>query len=292
MIELKQNWEPLSFTNFNELAETSNTVHQAAQFIAMAGKHFVSEKPDDSHTTAIWHPNKKWLVGQKIKTSDKSIRLVLDYNEFALLIIDDDLISYHRKELAGLTKNEVFLWLSLALHDAGLDTSSFNDKMQYEIPDHLVDHNGVFSIDNPECLSELARYRSNGHLVLTQLAVAFSSSNPVYIWPHHFDEGCYVPFQFENSEAISSLSFGLAMPDVYYNNPYFYVTTWKKKGDNISKLPELPPPGKWHTHEWKGQVLEAKNLVELSSKDQLETTLEFMELAIENARRLIGWVYK
>jgi hypothetical protein len=291
MKTLSENWIELSSVDFDRLSEASNTIHHAAQFLAITSKNFIPAKDDDSHTAMSWNPDKNWLIGQQIETAEKYIRLVLDLNEFSLLLVDDDHVSYHRKDLIGLTKQEIILWLKLTLHDVGLDTSSFIDKMHYDIPKHAVDDGGTFLLDD-NLLTELIRYRTNGHLVVEHFAGQFSSAQPVWVWPHHFDEGCYVPLQFQANEPITSISFGLAVPDTYYNNPYFYVTTWKKKGDDFTNLPELSPPGKWHKQDWTGQVLEMKNLIGYSKTEQAETVYRFMSEAIENARRLVGWIYK
>ena len=286
------NWKHLTVNRFDELGKTSNTLHHAAQFLAYAGIHFVEAKADDSHTSAQWVPEKNWLAGQVIEAGSKRIRVILDYPEFVLRIAGEDMTPLHTLVLDGLTKQEVLNQLTGQFHSLGMDTSGFNDKLHYQIPRHEVDNGAAFSAPPKQLLNELAHYRTNGHLVMTRFAKRFQTASPLLVWPHHFDEGSYIPLQFEGGEAVGSVSIGLAVADAYYPYPYFYVTAWKKEGINYENLPGIKLPGKWHTHEWTGQVLEGNSLVSMEKEKQENTANRFLEKALKNAVKLIGWTNK
>jgi len=288
MEELIKNWKRLEVKNPADMQEASNTLHHAAQFIAMAGKYFIAKKEDDSHTNANWYPKKNWLVGNSIKTPSGKVRIALDYPLLVLIICSDDLKPIFEVALDGKTRLEVFGWLKEKLSGQGLDISAFKPELHYEIPDHPVMHGEKFRMKNPLHYMELAFYRTNGNLLLEYFTQQVKAGEPVRVWPHHFDDGSYLPLNFdENGAPIGSISLGMAVADPYYPEPYFYVTAWKSEGVNYDNLPDLQKPGKWHQHEWMGQVLEASEIVKFDrAKEQLEVSYNFLKQAIENAMKL------
>jgi hypothetical protein len=288
MEEILENWIELHRGDFSSLAKDSHTVHHAAQFIAYAAKHLIDEKKDDSHTAAYWIPDKNMLAGHKIKAADGDIVIALNYPELQLLIINESLETMSQKEVLGNTKQDLLEWMAVELNNFGLITSHLDGKMHYDIPTHETEQGMPFQVVDKKNLEELAHYQTNGHMVLSYFASKFATANEVMVWPHHFDEGVYIPVSFENESVIQSIGLGLAVPDTYYDNPYFYVITWEKAGMDYGHLPELRKAGKWHTQDWTGQVLEAKEIVGLRKEAQAETTIHFMENAIQNAMDLLS----
>lgn len=275
------------------MQEASNTLHHAAQFIALAGKYFIPEKADDSHTNTNWYPQKNWLVGNTIETPSGKIRVALDYPLLVLLISDIDLKPIFEVALDGKTRMEVFGWLQEKLKIKGLDVSAFKPELHYEIPDHPVMHGDVFKMKNPLHYMELAFYRTNGNLLLEHFTQQVKAGEPVRVWPHHFDDGSYLPLKFdENGAPTGSISLGMAVADLYYPEPYFYVTAWTSEGINYENLPDLQKPGSWHKHEWVGQVLTASDIVKFDrAKEQLEVSFNFLEQAIENALGMLSFKF-
>jgi hypothetical protein len=290
MEELLKNWKRLEVKNPADMQEASNTLHQAAQFIAMTGKNFIPEKTDDSHTNARWYSSKNWLVGNTIETPSGEIRIALDYPLLVLIITDADLKPIYEVALDGKTRKEVFDWLKEKLKAQGLDVSAFKPELHYEIPDHPVMHGESFKMSNPLYYMELAFYRTNGNLLLVYFTQKVKPGEPVRVWPHHFDDGSYLPLKFDDKGApTASISIGLAVADAYYPEPYFYVTAWTSKGINYDNLPDLRKPGKWHQHEWMGQVLVASDIVQFDrAKEQLEVSYDFLQQAIENAIEVLN----
>ena len=288
MEELLKNWKRLEVKTPSDMQEASNTLHQAAQFIAMAGSNFIPEKADDSHTNAKWYPEKNWLVGNTIETTSGKIRVALDYPLLVLIITDDDLKPIFEVALDGKTRKEVLGWLKEKLTLLGLDVSAFKPEMHYDIPDSPVMHGKAFKMKNPLYYMELAFYRTNGNLLLEYFTQQAKPGEPVRVWPHHFDDGSYLPLAFDKKGAVTgSISLGIAVADPYYPQPYFYVTAWKSKGINYDNLLELQSPGKWHKHEWMGQVLESSEIAKFDrAKEQLELSYNFLKQAVDNAMKL------
>lgn len=290
MEELLKNWKRLEVKDPADMLEASNTLHHAAQFIAMVGSSYIPKKEDDSHTNAKWYTSKNWLVGNSIESPSGKVRIALDYPLLVLIIADDDLKPIFEVALDGKTRMEIFEWLKEKLKEQGLDVSELKPVLHYEIPDHPVMHGEVFKMKNPLYCLELAFYRSNGNLLLEHFTELIKPGEPVRVWPHHFDDGSYLPLQFNDSDApTGSISLGLAVADPYYPEPYFYVTAWKSEGVNYDNLPALDKPGIWHKHEWMGQVLKSSDIVKFErAKDQLEVSYNFLKQAANNTLGLIG----
>ena len=287
-----KNWQELSLTDFKSIAADFNTVHHAVQFIAYASIHFIKAEKNDSHTAMYWNPVLKAYEGNLMHNEAGAWSIFLAHDPFEIGIRDAEKNVIKKADLIGKTKNDMLIWLTLNLHELGFDTSDFETATHYKIPPHRLDKNDTFSVTSRKSMLELNKYRDNSHLVLEHLAGQFKSAHPVRIWPHHFDEGCYVPIQKFGGEDSRSLSFGMAIPDKFYDHPYFYVTTWAKDGIDYDELPEIEEPGAWHRKEWTGQVLDISKIINLKGADQAGSVLNFFEAAIENARRLAGWAYK
>jgi len=285
-------WQTLKVKQSEDLAKASNTVHHAAQPVTIAGKYLLPEKDDDSHTSMRWLASKNWLIGNVIRFPDVYLHVVFDYATFSILIVDENFKILNRNSIDQKTKDEMFNWVKNTLCNYGIDAELLHDKLHFELPDHEADEGIQFKKPDDIFLKELAAYRTNGHLMISKFSKEFATAQPVRIWPHHFDEGCYVPLLFEANEVIGSISFGMAVADEYYDTPYLYVTAWKNDEISYENPPELVSPGKWHQTDWNGQVLPGAELVELSPEEQALTAYEFMKQAINNARSLVGWVYK
>jgi hypothetical protein len=290
MEALLKNWKRLEVKDPAEMQEASNTLHHAALFIAMTGKYYIPEIADDSHTNAQWYPEKNWLVGNTVQTPTGKIRIALDYPLLVLIITDNDLKPIAEITFDGKTRMEVFEWLKEKLNTQGLDVAVFKPDLHYDIPDHPVMHGDVFKMRNPLLYMELAFYRTNGNLLLEHFTDLIKPGESVRVWPHHFDDGSYLPLQFdENGTPTGSINLGMAVADSYYPEPYFFVTAWKSEGVKYDNLPSIEKPGSWHQKDWTGQVLKASDIVAFErAKDQLAVSFNFLKQTIINAQSLIG----
>jgi hypothetical protein len=214
----------------------------------------------------------------------------LSYPDFALQLLTTDLEIMTAFPLNGKTFAEAFQWLWNQLNIQGLDAAKLLPKMHFDIPDHPIKHGKPFRVENFEHMQELARHRTNGHLLHQYFRLLLHRDEDIFIWPHHFDEGLYLPLTFEGEAPTSSISFGLAMPDIYYPEPYYYVTAWKKEEKTNIKGLKLAPQGHWHQQDWLGQVLEAHFIVQTrtTTSGQPDLTLNFLQQSINNALKIVG----
>ncbi len=281
-------WIRQSIDKPSTLKAASDTLHQAAQYIPMAARHFIKEEADDSHTNAEWIKSKNWLVGNLIETSYGNVHVGIDYPLLVLLVCNENLEPIAEFELTGKTRLEGFNWLNNQLWKLGLETENFNSDLHYELPDHPVLHGSTFEMEKPRHFLELANYRSNGHLLMLAATEKFEDKSPLKIWPHHFDEGIIVNLKREGDAVVSLLSMGMAIADKYYDQSYFYVNAWKESGIEYKELPDIKGNGQWHQHEWTGQVLTADKFASIiDHKEQEEICNAFMKSAIENAIALL-----
>ncbi len=237
-------WQILH-TDPQKLKADAGNLHQAIQLVAMAGKYFIPETADDSHTASRWIPDKGLQLGGRIQGGKQNFHVGLSYPDFALQLLTTDLKVMTAFPLNGKTFAEAFQWLWNQLKIQELDATKLLPKMHFEIPDHSVKHGEPFRVENFEYLQELARHRANGHLLHQYFQQLLHRDEDVLIWPHHFDEGLYLPLSFKGEMPASSISFGLSMPDIYYPEPYFYVTAWEKEEKTTMKDVKLAFPGRW-----------------------------------------------
>ncbi len=282
-------WQILSI-HPQKLQADANNLHQATQLVAMAGKYFIPEAADDSHTASRWIPEKDLQLGNLITAGKQDFHVGLSYPDFALQILSADRTALTAFPLNGKTFPEAFQWLHGQLETQGLDAGKLLPKMHFDIPDHPVKHGNPFRVENFENMQELARHRTNGHLLQQYFLELLHREEELFIWPHHFDEGLYLPLTFEGEAPTSSISFGLAMPDVYYPEPYFYITAWEKEVKISIKDVKNITPGHWHQQDWSGQVLETYIIVqaEKSASGQAAMTMDFLQKAINNALGMTG----
>ena len=291
MEEIIRNWKAITSPDFKSIAEDIGMQHQAVQFIAYVANHYIPKKEDDSHTTMRWEPLHNCYTGQSFRTNTGKFVVAVSVNPLEISIRNGEMKPTHRFSMEQKTKEEVMEWLTDSLFRIGLDTKAFDDQLHFSIPENKISAGGSFSYSMESNAQELIRYRDNSHLLLEHFAAKFQSAEPVYVWPHHFDEGCYVPLEKVNNEVTRSLNFGMAIPDTMYESAYFYVTSRSNDGIDYDDLPDIEPPGEWHTGDWNGQALPLSSLLPLDRFEQAETVSNFMQQAIQNARRLAGWSY-
>ncbi|VAW30391.1 hypothetical protein MNBD_BACTEROID07-1882 [hydrothermal vent metagenome] len=282
-------WQILRI-NPQKLKADADNLHQAAQLVAMAGKYFILETADDSHTASRWIVGRNLQLGETIHGGKQDFHVGLSYPDFALQLLATDLEIMAALPLNGKTFPEAFQWLRNQLKIQGMDAGKLLPKMHFDIPDHPIKNGKPFRVENFEYLQELARHRTNGHLLHQYFRQLLHSDEELFIWPHHFDEGLYLPLTFEGKTLISSVSFGLAMPDIYYPEPYFYVTAWEKEEKRVLKEAKLSPPGHWHRQDWLGQVLDTHFIVQAgtTTSEQAGLGLSFLQQAINNALKMVG----
>ncbi len=209
-VAVVDHWQVLRIDPQKLKADATN-LHQAVQLVAMAGKYFIPETADDSHTASRWIADKEIQLGGRINGGKQNFHVGLSYRNFALQLLTVDLDIMATFPLDGKLFAETFQWLWNQLKMQELDAGKLLPKMHFDIPDHSVKHGKPFRVENFEHMSELAHHRTNGHLLHHYFRQLLHRDEDILIWPHHFDEGLYLPLTFEGEAPTSSVSFGLAI---------------------------------------------------------------------------------
>lgn len=258
------------------LNKAQQSLHQAVQFIAIAGAHLSPPKDDDSHTNMAWDTDSESFVGNLI---NNRAAVALHVPSFSLKIFGPSNLELASLELHGKKREECLHWLSMALQLKQIDTEQLNLDMHYEIPDHPVMHGAAFEKADDELLSQLSIHRSIADRFAKQLLHQHEHASEARTWPHHFDHGTYIPFKFEEDDAIQSISFGYAIADSLIDEPYFYSTQWIKDGElDYDGAPELKA-GKWYPKGLKGAALAISEV--FHSTDAEKTIQAFLDTTTE-----------
>ncbi len=253
------NWKELSIPFNNSLNDALQQQHHAAQFIAMVGHYLIPQKPDDSNTNMSFVAEHYLLVGNVLPNG---LKIALTLVDLKIKILDQE--NKIRKEifLQGKSKKEAFYELKNNLADLGVDVANLKNELHYNIPSHQLDDGAVFNVINENNFIENTLYRHNAQIVIENIAKDFTNSEPVKIWPHHFDTGSFIPVSKNKQGKLSqSIGIGWGMPDGMVNEPYYYLSFWSEKP--IQGLKKLKPleAGEWKVPEWNGAVLKHSEII-------------------------------
>jgi hypothetical protein len=280
MTHLKRDWKLLSIPFNKEINDALQQQHQAAQFIALVGKHLVPNEADDSNTNMDFAFNDNLLRGNALPSG---FRMILGLTDLRLRILDGKNNVKKNILLIGKTKDAAFVELKQSLSDLGVDVANFTSKLHYEIPAHSLDKGAVFSLKNENSFIENKNYRQNAELALQEIAKQFKQADAVKIWPHHFDTGSFIPVsKNEKGELSQSIGFGWAMPDTMVDEPYYYLSFWSEKPmDNSDTLAALPA-GQWKMPNWNGAVLKQSEIMQKkTAEEQFEIVKSYFEQGID-----------
>lgn len=280
MTHLKRDWKLLSIPFNMEIHDALQQQHQAAQFIALVGKHLVPNIADDSNTNMDFVFKDNLLRGNVLPDG---FRVTLGLTDLRLRILDQENNTKKEISLVGKTKVVAFEELKQSLSDLGVDVTNFINELHYEIPTHSLDKGAVFSLKNESSFIENTNYRHNAELVLQEIAKPFEQAEAVKIWPHHFDTGSFIPVaKNEKGELSQSIGMGWAMPDTMVDEPYYYLSFWSEKPmDNSDNLAALPA-GQWMMPNWNGAVLKQSEIMQQkTAEEQFEIVKSYFKQGID-----------
>ena len=273
-------WKPLTMDFNPELNDALQQQHHAAQFIALVGRHLIPRQADDSNTNMQYIFDGDLLLGNALPNG---MRVALRLTDLEISILDKENIAKKVIALEGKTRKEVFDELKQTLSDSGIDVSGFKNELHYEIPSHQLDMGAVFSVRNKYHLVENTLYRHNAEIVIRKIANAYDHSEPVRVWPHHFDTGSFIPvLRNKKDELTQSIGIGWAMPDGMVNEPYYYLSFWSEKPDGDLKTMPALTAGQWMIPNWNGAVLKQSEILQQDSAEkQSELVESFYRKGIE-----------
>ncbi len=286
---MMNNWKLLTL-NPKTLAPATDLIHRGVQFIAMVGKFYVENQPDDSHTNLEWLNDQEVLAGNWADSPKGKFRFAMRSKELTLLMYDKDMNEVDNCRLEGLTNAQILDWVKIHLHQFEVDSDKMKLDIHYDIPHHATDDGATYSFQNPELFAEIAKHRENSDLILRAFAAQYKTASTVRTWPHHFDHGAYIPMTFdENGNATKSFSIGMGIHDEASDEPYYYITTWSADGDNsYDNVPDLPH-GEWLSSPFNGAVLRASDIAAIPTVEgQAKALCEFMLAGIATSKVIIG----
>ncbi len=206
-----------------------------------------------------------------IETPKGKLILALNLNKLQFEWLNSSYQVLKSFQVVGKTIDAVEHEIEVHLPELGLNPEGFTDKLHFDIPEYDFANDVIRSI-NEQGLSQWKHYRDLANQACANLLGYLQIDGEIRIWPHHFDTGIYV----ETNDGIG-IGFGLAMEDSLTNQPYFYMSGYKKDGAfEFKSLPELSH-GKWiTTGNWKGAVLPISDLEQIPQENREDAIKSFI----------------
>jgi len=274
-------WEPLRQPA--GLREARLQAHWALQAVAAVGAAVVRARPDDSHASTHWLPRHHALAGEA--TAGKR-RAALRLPDLSALLLDEQGAVVEEHPLGDENVQGELEWFTVALERQGEPVGQTLSLASYEMPPLPAGCAGRFEVSG--ALDELARWFGNAAMFLDAVQQSSAGASPVRCWPHHFDLATLINLDCGEAdpEKARSIGVGLSPGDGAYDEPYFYVNPWPPP--DAEKLPALDGPGEWHTANWVGAVLPARNIVSAPGDEQARRVAEHLEASLAACQRLLG----
>ena len=253
-------WQRLGAVAPTQLAATRETLHHAAQLLALASVSFIPAEADDSHTSMTWLAADGVLATQPI-AAPAPLRIALRVRDLTLLTIDAASGSEQATlELVGATRADALAWIAARMRDAGLEPSQLRLTLHFTIGPHATDTGAPFEADYRH-LEELAHWYGDASSFLEGYRTGVAGAGAVRCWPHHFDMATLV--RLPDAGRLATIGIGLSPGDEESGEPYFYVGPYPS--------PTITPPplfiGAWHTTSWWGAALGAGAIVAVAEPE-------------------------
>ncbi len=274
-----ETWKLISLHLDPALQDALQQQHYAAQFIAMAGRHLLPQQPDDSNTSMNYLTEKSLIAGQELLPG---LRLALHPAEMALCLLAQNSTCNPEVRLQGKSMQQVFEAMKKMLSSVEIDTTNLMEELHYEIPAHTLNKGGSFQTGEKQRFLENTRYRHNAQILLEEIIQAYRDTEPVRIWPHHFDTGTLIPLKEKRGKTTRSLGLGWAIPDTMVRESYFYLSYWSEGSAGLPDDLPAPGRGRWMMPDWNGAVLPLSRLLEAdTSQGQHALANEFFRQSIQ-----------
>ena len=210
---VKDNWQLLTYPETTKLNDAATQLHHAAQFVAMFGNSLLPKAADDSQSNMGWLPELKALAGHEVNLN-RRIRMALLYETLELQLINENEESLGVFPLSGQTKATAISFVRTQARSFGKKEDDIQPITHFSLPEHDLDKGAPFMMSDPAQFQELARYRNNAQLVLTEIANGYEYASAVATWPHHFDTGSAITVKFDDqSNPTKTVGIGLAPAD-------------------------------------------------------------------------------
>ncbi len=244
--------------------DTTESIHRAAQYLAIAGINYLENKENDSHTNMGWDKERNAFITRNL--NGNKLYLGLNLNNFRLEFLRNDLV-LASKPIAGSRHREIMEWLNEVFRDLGFETP-FRFNLHYDLPYDGDQSDFMYEDPDTDELRHESELRMKAYEILNHVKADFQDSSEIRTWPHHFDTGGVIHLGGEHSIGI-----GMSAPNMTCDEHHFYVSGWK--GDESKEVQDFPKlkNGKWIEGEWNGGIIKA------SSSD--EKIISFFKEAFE-----------
>jgi hypothetical protein len=259
-------WRALRMESAHSLVDARLQLHHAAQLATALGISYLPKKPDDSHTNLEWIDALSALVSNPVSATN-TIRVGVSASPFALIVLVND-GPRANLSLDGRTIQEAADWVRQHLATYGLDATKYTLAKHYTIPTHAVDSGARFDASNADAFDQLSAWYGDASIILEEFVARMPHAATVRCWPHHFDIATLI--QFAEGKTVS---LGMEPGDVYYDQPYYYASTYPRPRADLAR-PPLAGSGRWHTHEWIGAVLPASAVGNDQQRAQIEAFID------------------
>jgi hypothetical protein len=281
---MRFDWSKLGRTPPAALAGARKLAHQAVQWPTRAARANLKAAPDDSHSAFTWEASRSALLSRGLPAKGGEVRVGIRVPRLEMIITRGDNV-LDAFQFDGKTDTQAGAWVDSKLRILGLKAAG-DVRLPYELPDHPAGGRphqlGMLGRE----LGELARWFGGSAEVLEEFAARLAGprASPVLCWPHHFDIATLVKLEDGQAASARSIGVGVSPGDEHYPQPYVYISPWPRFDGG--KLPDLPPPGHWHTEGFFGAVVTGEQI--LAMKDRGRGLLGFITAAFDIGRARLG----
>ena len=269
-------WRTLGTIEPAALVSSRETLHHAAQLLALAGASYLEPRDDDSHTSMSWLAAFGALATEPIPAA-APFRFALQVRELRLVVFDDASADAPAAfSLQGRTRSDALAWMRREADRRGLDGDRLLSRLHFAIAPHPTDEGRPFERATDGTLDELASWYADASLILDNTRRRMEGAEPVRCWPHHFDIATLV--RLPQVGAVKTIGVGLSPGDESCAEPYYYVSLSPKP----ARRPRPLSVGRWHTEGWWGGALVGSEIVKQRMSDhQAGFVTRFIEDAVE-----------
>ena len=266
---MQLDWTSLGSIPPTALVTARHLAHHAVQWAARAARANLEAVPDDSHSSLAWDAEHGALLSQPLPVEGGEVRFGLRLASAELIVLRRGAI-LDAFSLDGRRKSMVDVWFDSALRALGLKSAG-GIALPYTTPHVLVAKGGTYmGGENTAALEELARWYGAAGDLLGEFIQGFPALHPglapgpLRCWPHHFDIATLVSLEAGTSKSARSIGVGFSPGDESCLQPYFYMSPWPHL--KTADLPELPPPGHWHTEGYVAAVVTGERVLALADR--------------------------
>lgn len=281
---MRFDWSKLGRTPPAALAHARTLAHHAAQWPTRAARANLGAAPDDSHSAFVWDASHAALVSRLLPAKGGEVRVGIRLARLELIVTRGDNV-LDAFQFDGKTDTVAGAWLDSKLRALSLKPAG-DVRLPYDLPDRPTGGGRYELRMLGRELGELSRWFAGPADVLEDFSAKLAGlrPEPVLCWPHHFDIATLVRLDPGSGESVRSVGVGFSPGDEFYAQPYVYVSPSPRFDDG--KLPQLPPPGHWHTEGFFGAVATGEEILAMQDRGRGLTT--FINAAFDVSRARLG----